>query len=34
LQKEFTAKIEKLLAAKPTRDASLATPSNGKPGPS
>jgi thiol-disulfide isomerase/thioredoxin len=34
LQKEFTAKIEKLLAEKPTRDASLATPSNGKPGPS
>ena len=33
LQKEFTAKIEKLLAERPTRDASLATPSNTKPGP-
>src|SRR5580692_8213751 len=31
LQKEFTAKIEKLLAEKATRDASVA--SNNKPGP-
>jgi thiol-disulfide isomerase/thioredoxin len=33
LQKEFTAKIEKLLAEKATRDASLSTASNTKPGP-
>ena len=33
LQKEFTTKIEKLLADKPTRDASLATPSNTKSSP-
>jgi thiol-disulfide isomerase/thioredoxin len=33
LQKEFTTKIETLLAEKPTRDASLSTASNTKSGP-
>jgi thiol-disulfide isomerase/thioredoxin len=33
LQQEFTAKIEKLLAEKPSRDAGLSTASTTKPGP-